>query len=303
MGQSSPDSDRSSQPQVASPAEQMPSAYPLETSPMSSPPLPEYQEDIPLTMPAEPYPTAYQYLAQSRNDSLIKAASPERYPYGFAPPPAPDLPAPRPRHRALRIWLIAGMVAVVIAAALGVVIVRIQVSQVKKYSASVPGPCDTRGGTWAAESDTQTACQGGRLHITSGNVADVDFFGAPSIGTVANSYEVSVDVTPLDSQAAGVVVHYSPFQQTGYEVNIDSSGAWSINARGGNGDSNLPSGNITVRATYHLDVKIKGTTATVSINGQLAVQFTDPQFPTGQSIALDAYPEADFQNFTYIPLS
>ncbi len=144
MGQSSPDSDRSSQPQVASPAEQMPSAYPLETSPMSSPPLPEYQEDIPLTMPAEPYPTAYQYLAQSRNDSLIKAASPERYPYGFAPPPAPDLPAPRPRHRALRIWLIAGMVAVVIAAALGVVIVRIQVSQVKKYSASVPGPA-TRG--------------------------------------------------------------------------------------------------------------------------------------------------------------
>ncbi len=86
-------------------------------------------------------------------------------------------------------------------------------------------------------------------------------------------------------------------------MNIDSSGAWSINARGGNGDSNLPSGNITVRATYHLDVKIKGTTATVSINGQLAVQFTDPQFPTGQSIALDAYPEADFQNFTYIPLS
>jgi hypothetical protein len=300
MGQQSSDSQQSSHPEVISPAEQLPSEYPLETSPLPPHPSPEYEEDIPLTIPAEPYPSAYQYLAQSQTDSLIKPLSPERYPYGFAPPP------PRSRRRVFQIWLIAGTVAVVVIAALGVIVFRDKVSnpsQVKRYAASVPGPCDTRGGTWAAESDTQTACQEGKLHITSGNLADVDFFGSPSIGTIAKNYEVSVDVSPLDSQVAGVVVHYSPFQQTGYEVNIASSGSWGVNARGGDGNSNLPSGNISPMTTYHLDVKIKGATATVSINGQLAVQFTDPQFPTGQSIALDAYPEADFQNFIYMSLS
>jgi len=221
----------------------------------------------------------------------------------------------------LWILLSVGAAVVVVVAVLGVALLSNHSSHLSgpngsttsgnAYSAAIPGPsCDTKGGKWAADQDTQTTCTGGKLHITSQFVSVVSFSGPNTGSSIPGNYEVSVAVSPLDSLNAGLLVHEtsSSITVTGYAIDVGSDGFWSVFNNNGNGvRGNLPSGTVTTEATYHLDVIVRGTSETIKIDGQQVGQFTDTEFTGGDSVGLIAFAdqnsaEADFQNFTYTPL-
>ena len=245
------------------------------------------------------------------------------YPYPYQQPPFPQPPlAPSTGPSRGLIWALVslGVVVVIVAAVVGVTVFAKKNSSVipgatsgnsSNYTAPIPGPgCDTHGGVWKADFDTQTSCLSDRLHVTSPDVGSVSFSGTATNSIFPQNYEVSVDVAPLSSLDAGLVVHQTATNQDGYEFGIDSIGAWSIYDRNSSGSANtqLPLGNVAAAAQYHLDVKVKGTAITLAINGTQVNQFTDTEFPGGNSVGLIVYAgegtaQADFKNFVFKNLS
>ncbi len=246
-----------------------------------------------------------------------------QYPYPPGYPPQmypPQLPPPaRSSLSALWIGLAIGAAVLVVVAVLGVAVLSNRNHAAgpngstlppNAYSAPVPGPgCDTKGGQWTKDDLTQVTCTSGKMHITSQFVSVVTFSGPTANSTIPTSYEVSVTVSPLDSLDSGLLVHETASDESGYAIDIGNDGFWSVFNNNGKGSgANLPSGNVSSETTYHLDVIVRGTSETIKIDGTQVGQFTDTEFTGGDSVGLIAFAgkntaEADFQNFTYTPLS
>ena len=179
------------------------------------------------------------------------------------------------------------------------------------YVASVPGPgCDAQGGRWTVDRLAHSICTGGKLHVTFQGMAIISFLGPSSSATIAHNYEVSVVVTPFDRLGAGLIVRESSNSNIGfgYAILIGNDGGWNVfNDDGGDPNYSLPGGNVTPEATHHLDVTVRGASEVIQIDGLQVGKFTNSEFISGNSVGLVGFSEgpgaADFQDFTYTPLS
>jgi hypothetical protein len=156
------------------------------------------------------------------------------------------------------------------------------------YRAVAPGPgCDAGGGKWKTVSGGVVQCSANGLQLGNAkgsNFGAVEFDGLPSWGAFPTNYQVSIDATITDA-AVGAGLQVRKSAKGGYSISISGSGTYS--AYGGVIlDTQTPSSSPPVNTTYHIVVKLVGSSITVTVNGAVKGNYSDSTFPSGTSLLL-----------------
>jgi hypothetical protein len=162
------------------------------------------------------------------------------------------------------------------------------------YTAAIPGPgCDKGGGQWSLpsiydETGGNVTCTTGALQIQANAGAGIEtgFYGEH--GYLPNDYTVAVTLNPADANSCGGVTTRDStgayiYLLCGNGVYVVLDGAFNSSQA-----NSLVSGIIGSAAPFKVSIAEKGTSHTLTVNGNALTTFTNKDFTATDHISLFA---------------